>query len=302
MTSSGRDLSTLAALQPTQAEDLSFRSYKNSVRLHGSHRLTMRRPSRAPEASRKYIHGDPVNMIDWLAYARTDQLIIREKRDEATARIAIFLDVSETMQWPPFEPGDDFPQKWEVATRIALHLSYLHVRQGDIVHFYSMDQKPTDGLLPRFKPRSPSDVAGVYGRVAATEFEAPPTLSEGWAVDHYDSSFDVGYLISDGLGPWRPKELLKNCKSKAMFHLLSSKEDDINWIEAGTCYFDEGLHRKEYQGQDLLLRDNYQSSVQRWRSRLQEQLKDGGGFYFYVTDRTPLQRYWNMLHEFEKSA
>ena len=86
--------------------------------------MNLRQPSRNPESSRLYVPGDPINMIDWKAYARTDQLILREVRDEASARVAVCVDLSETMRWPVDNvPGADrVASKAEVAIRVPLTL------------------------------------------------------------------------------------------------------------------------------------------------------------------------------------
>ena len=94
------DPSTLAALHPSQPMDVHFRRFKNAQRIHGSHLMNLRAPSRTPESTRLYAPGDPINLIDWKAFARTDQLILREVRDEASARVAVCVDLTETMRWP----------------------------------------------------------------------------------------------------------------------------------------------------------------------------------------------------------
>jgi len=79
------DPSTLSSLHPSETREVHHKAYKNSIRMHGSHLMALSKPARAPEACRKYVHGDPVNLIDWKAFARTDQLMVREIRDEASA-------------------------------------------------------------------------------------------------------------------------------------------------------------------------------------------------------------------------
>ena len=87
--SAGQDPSTLSSLHPTMGMEQHYSSYKNAPRVWGSHYLALKQPHRMPESTRKYVPGDPVRLIDWKAFARTDQLLIREIRDEASARVLL---------------------------------------------------------------------------------------------------------------------------------------------------------------------------------------------------------------------
>ena len=138
------DTSGLAALMPSHQLEVHFRRMKSSQRLVGSWMMALRRPSRTPESSRLYVKGDPVNLIDWKAYARTDQLIIREQRDEASARIVIGIESTASMAWPTPDVSAALlkrgsrvpPTKIEVAVRMALNLAWIHLRQGDLVELW----------------------------------------------------------------------------------------------------------------------------------------------------------------------
>ncbi|MBL8859064.1 MAG: DUF58 domain-containing protein [Planctomycetes bacterium] len=46
---------------------------------------------------RTYAIGDDVRHLDWRAFARTDQLLVRQYREEVLPRVEIFLDVSRSM-------------------------------------------------------------------------------------------------------------------------------------------------------------------------------------------------------------
>lgn len=46
---------------------------------------------------RQYMPGDDIRHLDWMAYARTDQLMVRLFRDEVSPEIEIFLDGSRSM-------------------------------------------------------------------------------------------------------------------------------------------------------------------------------------------------------------
>ena len=46
---------------------------------------------------RTYAAGDDVRHLDWRAFARTDQLLVRQYREEVLPRVEIMLDVSRSM-------------------------------------------------------------------------------------------------------------------------------------------------------------------------------------------------------------
>ena len=50
---------------------------------------------------RTYAIGDDVRHLDWRAFARTDQLLVRQYREEILPRVEIFLDVSRSMAVDP---------------------------------------------------------------------------------------------------------------------------------------------------------------------------------------------------------
>lgn len=50
---------------------------------------------------RSYEAGDDVRNLDWRAFARTDQLLVRQWRDEVLARVEILVDASRSMGLDP---------------------------------------------------------------------------------------------------------------------------------------------------------------------------------------------------------
>ena len=63
----------MAELEPGLPEEARDKRVKTSPRMHGTMRMALRRVARNPENSRLYVVGDPVPLIDWKAYARTDE-------------------------------------------------------------------------------------------------------------------------------------------------------------------------------------------------------------------------------------
>lgn len=75
---------------------------------------------------RAYIPGDDIRQIDWKAFARHKQLIMRTFTEERDARIYVLLDTSASMS-----RGE--PSKLDVGKQIAASFAYLGMKQYDRV-------------------------------------------------------------------------------------------------------------------------------------------------------------------------
>lgn len=299
MTSSPTDSSTLAALHPAQSLEFHIRAIKTSLRLQGSYNLALRRPSKSPESSRSYVAGDPVNMIDWKAYARNDQILVRERRDEASASVRICLDISDTMQWPTasIKPATlaGLPTKMEVAIRIAFHLAHIHLRLGDAVDLWLL----IDGMQKepdlRLHPRSASEVLGLYEFLQGSEFSLAVLTPRFQSSELGRNRADICYWVGDGLGNGDYGTFLDLGRRRHLIHTLSSLETDISWVRGDICYFDEALGGKEYLGQVLSQNENYLVGLREWMGRLSKRLNEGSGGYLLATDKTSIAGYLEFL-------
>ena len=73
---------------------------------------------------RPYVTGDDVRHIDWKAFARHGQLVLRQFEEERDAFVHVLLDVTGSMS-----RGE--PPKIDVARRLAASFAYLGMRQFD---------------------------------------------------------------------------------------------------------------------------------------------------------------------------
>jgi len=76
---------------------------------------------------RKYELGDDPRHIDWGVFARSERLYVKQFREEQDLSASIFIDSSASMRYPEDEG------KWELASAVALSLSYLLSLQQDRV-------------------------------------------------------------------------------------------------------------------------------------------------------------------------
>ncbi|MDI3480744.1 MAG: hypothetical protein PWQ97_399 [Tepidanaerobacteraceae bacterium] len=81
-----------------------------------------------------YIPGEDIRKIDWKAYARTEQLFVKEFTEEKQMHVRIILDASASM-------GFGGRCKWEAAKLISLGLSHIALKQGDRLSFVLAGQK-----------------------------------------------------------------------------------------------------------------------------------------------------------------
>jgi hypothetical protein len=293
------DLSTLAALHPSQPLDFRIRAIKSSMRLQGSYNLALRRPAKSPESSRPYVPGDPVSMIDWKAFARNDQIIVRQKRDEASATIRICLDVSETMVWPTKKhmtvDTESLPTKKELAIRVAMNVAHIHLRLGDVVEVWLLSDGKSRQSNLRFRPRSSSEVLGFYEFAQGATFRDDVISSRFEKTDAGRTKVDICYWVGDGLGNGDYSAFLELGRRKLLIHTLSSLEVDVDWIQGDVCYFDEALGGKEYLGQVLSFNENYLNGLKEWTGRLRKRLNEDSGGYLLATDKTSIASYLEFL-------
>lgn len=284
---------TIKDLQPQIGGDVAYPHTKASSRYMGTARLNLRRPSRMPASSRKYLHGDPVHLIDWRAYARSDQLIIREQRDEASTRVMICVDLNDTMSWPDMD-RPSLPKKSELALRIALHLAFNHLKKGDLVKvaiWPVKEEKPTNIL----RLSSSSDVLRMFENLKSQQFQLAHESQHLIPYPFTSYSYDQLYLISDMLREQDWKWLFTTSRQLTLVHVLSSLEWHINWLNSEVCYFDEQLAKKEFLGSSLIQGGRYENRMREWSKELKESCQKNQGQYLLVTDKTSLREYLDQL-------
>jgi uncharacterized protein (DUF58 family) len=87
---------------------------------------------------RAYAPGDDFRYIDWLAYARRDDLLIKLFTEEQAARIYCIIDASQSMT-----VGE--PEKLLYAKKIAAALGYIGLANLDAVTMLVFDEQLRDG-------------------------------------------------------------------------------------------------------------------------------------------------------------
>jgi uncharacterized protein (DUF58 family) len=141
------------------------------------------------EEFRAYVPGDDPRHIDWSAYARSDQILVRLHRPEVRLAVEVVLDASRSMA-----TGDG--AKEARSREIALLFCLLGRRAGAAVRFWVAG----DGL-----ERIGGDPTAAVEAVAF-EGRTPLPLSLAGAADLFDPG-SVRIVISDFLFPHDPNDL-----------------------------------------------------------------------------------------------
>ena len=126
---------------------------------------------------RQYAHGDPVSLIDWAVYARSDKHVIRRHQEEISIRAFVLLDTSESLALKELGPMS----KMDYACHLAAGVMYLLARQRDSVGLITFDSEVRTALEPvrgfsglrshllaleELKPRGRSDLEVALDRAA----------------------------------------------------------------------------------------------------------------------------------------
>ena len=294
------DPSTVRDLRPNHSVELGFDRFKNSLRYHGSHVLNLRRPNRIGEFSRPYVKGDPPHLIDWKVFARSDNLLVREQRDEASATIRVVLDCGDAMNWPDSDSRAALPfpvpTKIELATRVALNLAFLHMRMGDIVRIHVHDGSVGEPHLMLRVPTA-SEALRIYESLSAKRFERDALIGECMDVPALRSQADICYWVSDALGRANSATAAPTSRFLKLVHVLTSLEINTEWLDGEFCYFDHFRDKKEYLGSALKLGGTYQRQIAKWQTGLREGLRQAGHGYQIVTEKTPIRVFHDELSD-----
>jgi uncharacterized protein (DUF58 family) len=98
-----------------------------------------------PENFKEYAEGDDLRFLDWNAYARLDDLLIRTYRAERQVEITVLLDASASMRLPE---RDD---KFGLARAMAATFAYIGMAENDAVRVVAFGSA-RDGVKLRTTP------------------------------------------------------------------------------------------------------------------------------------------------------
>jgi uncharacterized protein (DUF58 family) len=234
---------------------------------------------------REYVRGDPVQLIDWAVYARSDKHVIRRFREETNLRAYILLDISESMDFK----SEGLYSKIDYASYLAAALMYILVREGDAAALTTFDKT----LQTAFKPTSSFE--GLRPMLLNLESIHPSAQGDIEASLH-DAAESIHprslvILISDLLH--EPQAILRGLQhlqhkghDTTVFHLLDPGELRLSMTGMTEI-------RELETGRKLLiepdqLRDAYNREVEHYIDEIRRGCANGLANYLLVNTATPI--------------
>lgn len=235
-------------------------------------------PRKFPEDTRPYQAGDSVHMIDWRAYGRTDQLLLRQQRDPAPVQVRIELLLRDSMYWDQ--------AKAETGWRIALFCAWGLLRRGDQVEFI-VASKPGGGTVSRFSGARMA--LEIFDWLAADGFSWRPANSDGSQIllpeVVHPARTPRRVVISDDLaGRPAPSDFADLGSGDLMVHLLSARELDDGWRDSSSVFACEERDVEEWEGSWLNQRIG--TARDEWFRVLDQRAEDSGAMSVRVTPAT----------------
>lgn len=240
-------------------------------------------PHRLPEVSRNYLAGDPVRLIDWRAYARTDQLLVNQTRQTANCRVRITVSCTPAMCWPV----DGKITKLEIALRIALHLAFSHCQNLDSVTLLLND----DSHLYQRQINRRDEIIEIYCSVDNSC--SYPQLVESFFAPVGDlDPAEVCYGLGDGFSSDHKFFFDQRTTNNVacFFHTLSSLELNNEWLDNNTTYY-EGQHK--LLGDSL--KENFYRQLHDWQQTIENSCRQQSCDYLQVSELTTIDSYLSFV-------
>lgn len=220
---------------------------------------------------RAYAPGDDVRHLDWRAFARTDQLVVRQYREEILPRLDLVLDASRSMALH----AEKLQCALDVAALIAFAaradgLAVNVVRAGERLERVELDRFERDELT--FDGREPLDTA----------FAGLGALLRPGA---------LRIVVSDFLFPHDPRALVRSLGARggglALVQVLAREEREPDFASAlrlTDCETDATLDQVVDRGAV----ERYQARLERLVSALDDECRRAGARFASLTAETEL--------------
>ncbi len=276
----------LSELTPWMLPPLTTSRKQHHIQDSGFQRQLLPKLSREFESTRQYTPEEPASYIDWKVYAKTDQLLSRQKIRHSPNSRWLLLDSSSTMKWP-----EDSCSKRELAGRIFLDLMSRSSETHDQWRFGVWK----DHRVYQIKPLTTVECHGFFTHWQERNFS--PKVFEETIFRKLDpdalSTHEV-ILISDGLDLHRDSRW-QDLALKRFDCLLcmSHKELSFKWLDQNSYYVD-GIQSTIIQkkGDSIKREDELSQAIEIWQNKIQQQCQNLGGRLLVVHDHLSLDAYF----------
>ncbi|MBC61192.1 MAG: hypothetical protein CMP11_01950 [Zetaproteobacteria bacterium] len=291
----------LSDLHPYHQIKLSNNGFKKSDYFYGNFIQSIKVPSKFPDHSRSYNKGDPLNMIDWRAFARNDNLIIRERHEETNGTTFIYCDLNSSMNWPDNDTLQIIKKKnikkSELALRVSLNVAFLHLKAGNNIELYLL----FDNEQKSCKFSSPTEVLTLFKILTSKDFSYKEIFRTSRKKNNLNKKPIFSYIISDGLNNISSK-IHRESKKSFFIHTLHSFEKNIEWLNEKKSYFDSFIEKKELLGSTLRRNNYYNNKLNEWSNNIKKNVFIKGGQYFQIQEDTSINIYLKKLNTVHKNA
>ncbi|AKJ63382.1 hypothetical protein L21SP4_00096 [Kiritimatiella glycovorans] len=228
---------------------------------------------------REYVRGDPIRLIDWAVYARSDRYVIRRFIEETNLRACFLLDTSASMG---YRARGDYT-KLEYASYLAAGLMYVLINQGDSAGLMTFDSgvnryfEPV-GAFERLRPMllhlEDLDPAGESGIEAIMHEAAERLPPKGLVIVLSDLLEDPDSILR-GL-----RHLQHFGHDITVFHVLDGGE--LRLPVHGNAEFREMESGERLTVDTEEIREAYTREVERYLDRLQRGCTEGVADYVFA--------------------
>lgn len=262
--------------------------------------------SRFPYNNRPYVPSDPIQSIDWRAFARHDQLIVRNDQPDCTQNILISLDWSKSLDFPRSAdfPGEKCFKKANLAINLFFFFLYHFVKAGNRVRIECRIGNSEDCIVGI--PKDLSMIRDLFQRSQAvflngnpSSFEAIPVLLGEMASETKHSSFrvDRSFYISDLLSSVEQTGQQDISKEPGgyVIQCLHSKEHDLNWLKGQNFYDREIAKKKRFLGKELIEDRQLVMARDSWHMQMDRNCSEMGQKLVRVYEDMPIATFFHLL-------
>ncbi|MDA8377031.1 MAG: DUF58 domain-containing protein [Planctomycetia bacterium] len=226
---------------------------------------------------RAYAQGDDPRHLDWTQLAKFDQLVIRLFYAQRTARMAIVLDGSASMDFGR-------PHKFDFARLLAACLSLIALNGSNEVQLL-----PTGDTATDYYRRSASTSIGVAGAEILRHLRSLRPLGvANWPalarrITRWRDTLLI--VISDGLPPGDNNSMLRAFAGRGarlvVLHTLSPQELQPQFTGSPTLREPESGRLRRI-AEAVTAWPHYQDHLSRWRTELRNNVQRSNGIYIDI--------------------
>lgn len=175
---------------------------------------------------RPYGPGDDLRRIDWAAYARTDEPVMKVFRAEEDVVVRVLLDGSASLDFASFAGGG--PTKLEIARKVAAAIGYMALARSERAQLHPA----TEATAPPIATgRGRAGLVGFLRTLGAVEAKGSAALAVAIdAVVRRSSRPGMLALVSDFLDPGPVLDALARARARghdvALVHVIAPDELD----------------------------------------------------------------------------